>query len=135
VPIWVGGESGPAMRRTAKLGDAWYPIGTNPRNRLDTLKRFEGGVDRLRKMARDAGREPKHVALAYRFSQFGKSIPEKADNGDRRLGSGDAAAIAADLRALRDLGVIAVDFGFGGGTADAVLAEMRQFRETVLAKV
>jgi hypothetical protein len=75
------------------------------------------------------------VALAYRFSQFGKSIPEKSDNGDRRLGSGDAAAIAADLRALRDLGVIAVDFGFGGGTADAVLAEMRQFRETVLAKV
>jgi len=31
VPIWVGGESGPAMRRTATLGDAWYPIGTNPR--------------------------------------------------------------------------------------------------------
>ena len=37
VPIWVGGESGPAMRRTATLGDAWYPIGTNPQNRLDTL--------------------------------------------------------------------------------------------------
>jgi probable F420-dependent oxidoreductase len=135
VPIWVGGESGPAMRRTAKLGDAWYPIGTNPRNRLDTLKRFEGGIDRLRKMARDAGRDRKDLALAYRFSQFGKSIPEKADNGDRRLGSGDAAAIAADLRALRDLGVIAVDFGFSGDTADAVLADMRQFRETVLAKV
>ena len=135
VPIWVGGESGPAMRRTAKLGDAWYPIGTNPRNRLDTLKRFEGGIDRLRKMARDAGRDPKDVALAYRFSQFGKSIPEKADNGDCRLGSGDAAAIAADLRALRDLGVIAVDFSFGGDTAADVLAQMRQFRETVMAKV
>src|SRR6516165_5622001 len=37
VPIWVGGESGPAMRRTSTLGDAWYPIGTNPQNRLDTL--------------------------------------------------------------------------------------------------
>jgi hypothetical protein len=36
---------------------------------------------------------------------------------------------------LRDLGVIAVDFSFGGGAADAVLAEMRRFRETVLAKV
>src|SRR5271168_4006875 len=24
VPIWVGGESGPALRRTAKLGDGWY---------------------------------------------------------------------------------------------------------------
>ena len=86
-------------------------------------------------MARDAGGDPKDVALAYRFSQFGKSIPEKADNGDCRLGSGDAAAIAADLRALRDLGVIAVDFSFGGDTAAGVLAQMRQFRETVMAKV
>src|SRR5262249_7868584 len=34
VPIWVGGESGPALRRTAWLGDAWYPIGTNPKFRL-----------------------------------------------------------------------------------------------------
>jgi probable F420-dependent oxidoreductase len=135
VPIWVGGESGPAMRRTAKLGDAWYPIGTNPRNRLDTLKRFEGGIERLRKLTRDAGREPSAVGVAYRFSQFGPQVPERADNGDRRLGSGSNAAIADDLRALRELGVIAVDFSFGGDTADAVLATMRRFREDVLAKV
>ena len=60
---------------------------------------------------------------------------ERADNGERRLGSGDNAAIAGDLRALRDLGVIAVDFSFGGATADAVIANMRRFREDVLAKV
>jgi len=94
-----------------------------------------GGIERLRKMARDAGRNPKEVGLAYRFSQFGKAIPEKADNGERRLGSGDHAAIAADLRALRDLGVIAVDFSFDGKTADEVVANMRRFREDVLAKV
>ncbi len=34
-PIWVGGESGPALRRTARLGDGWYPIGTNPQHRLE----------------------------------------------------------------------------------------------------
>src|ERR1700676_895720 len=50
VPIWVGGESGPALRRTAKLGDAWYPIGTNPRNRLDTLARLQAGLERLHRM-------------------------------------------------------------------------------------
>ncbi len=89
VPIWVGGESGPAMRRTAKLGDAWYPIGTNPANRLDTLGRLEAGLERLRQLTREAGRDPAAVGLAYRFSQFGKAIPERADNGERRLGSGD----------------------------------------------
>src|SRR2546421_2029680 len=92
IPVWVGGESGPAMRRTAKLGDAWYPIGTNPRNRLDTLKRLEAGFERIRKLTRDAGRDAKEVSLAYRFSQFGAGVPERADNGDRRLGSSDNAA-------------------------------------------
>ena len=135
VPIWVGGESGPAMRRTATLGDAWYPIGTNPKNRLDTLERVRAGYERIRTRAHDAGRSASDVSLAYRFLQSGRGIPEKADNGGRRLGSGDNKAIVADLRALRDLGVIAVDFSFGGDTADVLLAEMRRFREDVLAKV
>ena len=134
IPIWVGGESGPAMRRTARLGDAWYPIGTNPRNRLDTLARLQAGLERLHKLTREAGRATKDVGLAYRFSQFG-AIPERADNGERRLGSGSNAAITTDLKALRDLGVLAVDFSFGGDTADAVLANMRRLREDVLAKV
>jgi alkanesulfonate monooxygenase SsuD/methylene tetrahydromethanopterin reductase-like flavin-dependent oxidoreductase (luciferase family) len=28
-PIWVGGESGPSLRRAAQFGGAWYPIGSN----------------------------------------------------------------------------------------------------------
>ena len=39
-PIWVGGESGPALRRTARIGDGWYPIGTNPQHRLNSMKRL-----------------------------------------------------------------------------------------------
>src|SRR5579884_536358 len=135
VPIWVGGESGPALRRTAKLGDGWYPIGTNPKFRLDTLARFRAGIDRLHRHCREAGRDPKEIALAYRVTQRGAAIPERADNGDRRLFSGDNAAIVADLRAFKELGVVAVDFSFDGATADEVIANMRRFREDVLAKV
>ena len=31
-PIWVGGESPPALRRTVRYGDTWFPIGNNPRH-------------------------------------------------------------------------------------------------------
>ena len=134
VPIWVGGESGPAMRRTAKLGDGWYPIGTNPAFRLDTLKRFQGGIERLHRYCRDAGRDPKEITLAYRVTQRGPAVAERADNGDRRLFSGSNEAIVGDLRAFRDIGVAAVDFSFDGANAGEVIATMRRFREDVLAK-
>ena len=134
-PIWVGGESGPALRRTARFGDGWYPIGTNPQHRLDTMRRFAAGAERLRRLAREAGRDPERIALAYRVANWGHTLPARADDGDRRLFSGDAAEIVGDLRALRDCGVGHVDFGFEGTTADAMIANMHRFRDEVLAKV
>ena len=134
-PIWVGGESGPALRRTAKLGDGWYPIGTNPQFRLDSLKRYEAGIARLRRLVREAGRDPAQVTLAYRVTQWGRDIPDRADDGERRLFSGESADIIGDLRAFRDLGVMYVDFNFAGTSAEEMLANMRRIHEDVLAKV
>jgi len=133
-PLWIGGESGPAMRRAAKLGDGWYPIGTNPQHPLDTLPRYRAAVERLRKLVQDAGRDPASVALAYRVHRHGTEVSAKADDGDRHLFSGGAAEIAEDLRAMRGLGVAAVDFSFPAPTADAMLAAMRRFHDEVSAK-
>jgi probable F420-dependent oxidoreductase len=134
-PMWVGGESGPALRRSARIGDGWYPIGTNPQHRLDSMKRYQAGVERLRRLTREAGRDPSKVSLVYRVSAWGRSLPARADDGERRLFSGEATDIIADLRAFRDFGVSHVDFGFAGNTADAMIADMLRFREEVLAKV
>jgi alkanesulfonate monooxygenase SsuD/methylene tetrahydromethanopterin reductase-like flavin-dependent oxidoreductase (luciferase family) len=134
-PIWVGGESGPALRRTARVGDAWYPIGTNPQNPLDSLMRFKTQVARLRKMTTEAGRDPNAVSLSLRVTVFGESAPPRASDGERRLFAGPPALIAADIRALRDMGVGCLDFGFGGSTADEVLGGMRKFRAEVLSLV
>ena len=73
-PIWVGGESGPALRRAARLGDAWYPIGSNNKHLLDTLPRYRAGVDRLRKLTAEAGRDLASVALTYRVKRYGEAV-------------------------------------------------------------
>ena len=134
-PIWVGGESGPALRRAARIGDAWYPIGTNPQNPLDSLTRFKTQAARLRKMVTEAGRDPKAVGLSLRVTVFGETAPSQASDGEHRLFAGSPALIAADIGALRDMGVGSIDFGFGGSTADEVLAGMRKFRAEVLPLV
>jgi probable F420-dependent oxidoreductase len=135
IPIWVGGESGPALRRTARLGDAWYPIGSNPAFPLDSLVRFSVAVERLHKLAIEAGRDPKSIGLAFRFPRYGSALPDKAGDGERRLCSGTTADIAADIKALASLGVSAVDLSFGGATVTEMLAEMKRFAGEVMAKV
>jgi len=134
-PIWVGGEGGPAVRRAARVGDAWYPIGSNNRHLLDTLPRLRAGIARLRKATSDAGRDPASVGVGYRVKRYGAAVPPLASDGERRLFSGSEADIIGDLRALRDIGVTAVDIDFGRPDAAAVIAEMRRFRATVIEKV
>jgi len=49
-PIWVGGSSGPALRRAARLGDGWLPQGP-PEGGMRTA------IATLRRLREEAGRE------------------------------------------------------------------------------
>ncbi|WP_421997894.1 TIGR03619 family F420-dependent LLM class oxidoreductase [Reyranella sp.] len=136
LPIWVGGEGGPSVRRAARVGDAWYPIGSNNKHLLDTLPRLHAGIGRLRKAVAEAGRAPGAVGVAFRVKRYGASVPPQATDGERRLFSGSEADLVADFRALRDAGVTAIDIDFGGRPdVDATLAEMKRFRAAVIEKV
>jgi probable F420-dependent oxidoreductase len=134
-PLWIGGESPAALRRVARLGDGWYPIGTNPQHPLDTLSRMRTGIERMRRLVAEAGRDPAQIAIAYRIQRHGSQVPPLADNGERRLFSGGPADLIGDFRAFAELGVVAIDLSFVGKTVDATLTEMRRFRENVASKL
>ena len=130
-PIWVGGESPPSLRRTARYGDAWYPIGTNKKHPLNSLELLAVGRQKVREMTAAAGRDPNAVATALRFKRFGDEVPAKATDGNRRLMHGTAAQMAADLRALRDLGVAAIDIDIERPTEAEAIARLTRFKEEV----
>ena len=135
IPIWVGGESGPALRRTAKYGDAWYPIPNNPAFPMDSLKRLTAGIERLRKLTKEAGRDERAVGVTVRFQRYAPGAPDKAGDGERKVSTGSAADIVSDIKAMAALGVGAIDLGFAGTTVPEILAEMKKFKSEVMAKV
>lgn len=134
-PIWVGGESPPSLRRTAKYGDAWYPIGTNNKHPLDSFELVQAGMAKLRKMVADNGRDPDAVKTVLRFKRFGDEVPAKATDGNKRIMHGTPAEMAADIRALKDMGVVAIDIDIEKPTEAESLARLTKFREDVMGRL
>lgn len=133
-PIWVGGESGPSMRRAARIGDAWYPIGSNNAHLLDTLPRLTAGIARIREMTRAAGRDPAAMGVVYRVKRHGRPAPAATD-GNRRLFTGTVADTIADIAAVKQIGVTAIDFDFEGRDAVRSGEDMKKFHYEVLSRI
>jgi probable F420-dependent oxidoreductase len=130
-PIWVGGESPAALRRTVRHGDTWFPIGNNPRHPLDTVPRFQEGLRSLHQMAEQNGRDPSSVGLAYYAGWFDQTKTIQLDNGERHLMTGSAAQIAEDIDALGELGVTDLVLNLQRGTLDQSLESMQHFVDEI----
>jgi len=67
IPLWIGGFSGPAMRRAARLGDGWLPF-------LPATLAVEK-AEEFRKAVVDAGRDPADVPFEniILFALYGKN--------------------------------------------------------------
>lgn len=134
-PIWIGGESMPAIRRTARLGDAWYPIGCNPHHPLDTIEKFSAALDTLKAEAEKIDRDPASIDLAFWAVWYGGNTPTMLDGGGRMILTGSSDDIAGDIKALEELGVRHVLFNFLGATLEDSLDNMENFAANVMPLV
>ena len=131
-PLWIGGESPAALRRAVALGDAWYPIGSNPQFPLDTIERYTNGIEALRDEARRAGRDPATIELAYWANWYHEGRSATASDGQRQLFTGTDAEVARDVDAFRALGVRHLLFNFARANLAESLAAMERFAAKVL---
>lgn len=135
-PIWVGGESAAALRRTVKLGDAWYPGNNNQQKPMDTSARLAIGVAELRTLAKKSGRDPNSIGIAL-ISQapFEWSQQTIQDGTARRMFTGTSAQMADDAVALQGVGVGDVALRLGGSSLSASLEQIERFGKEVIARV
>ena len=93
-PIWVGGPSEAALRRTVCYGDAWHPI----RIRIDWFK--ESGIPRLREIADEEGKAMPALCPRIRIRITDSPMPD----AQRVAGEGSLDQVHRDLAQLEELG-------------------------------
>ena len=132
IPIWVGGESNPALRRAAKQGDAWYPGSRNPKHRLDTPERLGAGIEKMRAMAEKHGRDPATLDVAYVVLSPLEWEAQAGEASDRRLMTGSVEQIAEDVRAFEALGLTHFNVSFPASSLTEMTEAIERFASDVM---
>ena len=93
-PIWVGGPSDAAMRRTVRYGNAWHPI----RIQMDWFKNT--GIPRLKEISDEEGKSVPELCPRIRL----RLTDSPVTGSDRVVGEGDIDQVHRDLAELENLG-------------------------------
>ena len=126
-PIWVGGHSGPAIRRAARFGDAWLPIGLRGTAGLEPDE-LKNKIQLLASLTEKAGRDPASIKTCFSTDlgfEYG------VDSSERRTLSGSPEQIAQDIRRYAEVGVGYFLFSYRSGSVTEVLESMEQFATEV----
>ncbi|WP_416897546.1 MAG: LLM class F420-dependent oxidoreductase [Minwuia sp.] len=134
-PLWIGGESAPALKRVVSHGDGWYPIGNNPKFPLDTHGRIARRLERLKGFADEAGRDMASIDLAYwsHWNTIGEEVKNR--DGDRMILTGSVAAVAEDVAKLKEAGFNHLMLNLAGRDASASVGRMEAFMADVARQV
>ena len=124
-PLWIGGHTPAALRRVARSGDGWLPIGARPPANLPPDE-IAAGIARIRDEAQRLGRDPSAIRVAFSTSpSLGRA------DGERRPFQGGPDAIARDIQRYGEAGVERFVFGFGSVSPADYERRLRQFAEQV----
>lgn len=132
-PIWVGGESPAALRRTVQLGNAWYPGNNSQTKPLDTPAHLGAALSGLRRLAEAGGRDPASIDVCLLVQNpFDWTAQKVQDGSARRLFTGTSADMAADAAALAAVGVRHIAMRLGGASLQESLERIDRFGREVI---
>ena len=128
-PIWIGGHSAPALRRAARYGDGWHPVGANPAVPLRPAE-LRASLDQLARLTEAEGRDPAALTISFKAPVYDASVTTLTGS-DRRPFSGSPQQIADDIGAYEKSGVSELVFDFRSERLDDALERMEHFARTL----
>lgn len=126
-PIWTGGESPAALRRAGRLGDGWYPIGSNPSFPLRSLAAMQASMATVRRHAEEAGRDPAALDFGLQAPWFSAGEAKDDGAGNRLCFTGTVEEISADVQAFEAAGVRHLVFPMLGQSVAESFERMGRF--------
>jgi probable F420-dependent oxidoreductase len=131
-PIWVGGHTKAALRRTARYGDGWHPVGAIAASPLPPQE-MKAHLNTLKVMTEAEGRDFSKITISYKAPLYDTGVPDR--DGTRRTFSGTPDDIAGDIRTFAAIGIHELIFDFRGqSTADSI-ERLQRFAAEVMPKV
>lgn len=130
VPIWIGGESNPALRRVARYADAWCPASTGRERPMDTVEGFRVAMEALHKACEAEKRDPKTVDVNLLPGNFSRNA-----SGARIPFYGEVAQTIDDIRAYEAEGMTGMTMHFQANDLSQSLENMQRFAEEVMPHI
>ena len=127
-PIWIGGQSKPAIRRAARFGNAWHPVGAIPAAPLEPEELAENLL-LLREYAEKAGRDPAEIQVSIKAPLYDAGN----SSGPRRRFTGSADEVGQDVQTYGDVGVTHLIFDFRTADPHQTEDRMARFAEEIMA--
>ena len=128
-PIWVGGHSRAALRRTAQFGAAWHPINRSP----EELRAGQAEIARLCQARGRGARPALTLRNDVRVVRPGESAPQSTHGG--RVIAGEPAALVDSITELAGCGVEHLVLEFLSADGRELDEQMAAFAERVRPKV
>jgi probable F420-dependent oxidoreductase len=128
-PIWVGGHSRAALRRTVEFGAAWHPINRSP----DELR--AGRTELARQSATRGRAVPPTITLRndVRVLRRGQTVPESTHGG--RVMAGEPEALIDQVKELAECGVEHLVLEFLAADGRELEEQMTVFADAVRPRV
>jgi len=126
-PIWIGGHSKVALRRAARLGDGWHPVGGIAAVPLRPAE-MRASLDELFRLTEKEGRDPSRLTISFKTPVYDTEIQ---DPEGRRPFSGTPEQMLEDVDTYARLGVSELIFDCRTERLDESLERLERFAALV----